>query len=235
MSKHVSVELVDASEARAAALEDPLSMSRGALLRRALIAGGAISLGGVLIKGLPGMPGGVPGLPGADVAQAAELKDLTTDILNYALTLEYLEAEFYTRAAASGALRGEARDLARVVGGHERAHVEYLQKALGSAAVAKPTFDFKGTTEDQDLFLATAVVLEDTGVAAYNGQAANLIGNKTVLAAAASVVSVEARHAAWVRDIVGKTPAPIWLDTPRSMEQVLAAVGRTGFIVGAGA
>ena len=121
------------------------------------------------------------------------------------------------------------------MGGHERAHVEYLQKALGSAAVAKPTFDFKGTTEDQDMFLATAVVLEDTGVAAYNGQAANLIGNKAVLAAAASVVSVEARHAAWVRDIVGKTPAPIWLDTPRSKEQVLGAVGRTGFIVGAGA
>jgi hypothetical protein len=235
VSDHVSVELVDVGEARAAALEDPLSMSRNSFLRRALIAGGAIGLGGVLIKGLPAMPGGLPGMPGAGVARAATTEDLTTEILNYALTLEYLEAEFYTRAAASGALRGEARSFARVVGGHERAHVAYLQKALGSAAVAKPTFDFKGTTDDQDLFLATAVVLEDTGVAAYNGRAADLIVNKKVLAAAASVVSVEARHAAWVRDIVGKTPAPIWLDTPRSKEQVLAAVGRTGFIVGAGA
>jgi len=231
VTDHVSVELVDAGEARAAAREDPLSYSRGGFLRRALIAGGAVGVGGVLITGLPGLPG-FAGVTGTDVASAAETKDLATDILNYALTLEYLEAEFYTRASASGALRGEARSFARVVGGHERAHVEYLQKALGAAAVAKPTFDFKGTTEDQDLFLATAVVLEDTGVAAYNGKAADLINDKAVLAAAASVVSVEARHAAWARDIVGKTPAPIWLDTPKSQEQILAAVGRTGFITG---
>jgi hypothetical protein len=235
VSNHVSIELVDAGEARAAALEDPLSMSRGALLRRALLAGGAMAAGGILIKGLPALPGGLPAVSGLAGPEAARAADLTTDILNYARTLEYLEAEFYTRAEGSGVLRGEARTFARVVGGHERAHVADRKKALGSAAVSKPTFDFKGTTDDQDLFLATAVVLEDTGVAAYNGQAANLIGNKAVLAAAASVVSVEARHAGWVRDIVGKTPAPIWLDTPRSMEQVLGAVGRTGFIVGAGA
>ena len=122
---------------------------------------------------------------------------------------------------------------------HELAHVDFLRQALGSAAIAKPSFDFKGTTEDADAFAATAIVLEDTGVAAYNGQGPRL--RRKTLAAAASIVSVEARHAAWIRRIVagpdyadgkGSYPAPAALDKARSKAQIEAAVGATGFIQG---
>ena len=226
MSNHLTVELVDGNAARASAADDPLGYSRGGFLRRALVAGGVLSVSGVVI-------GGLPALAEASEGKGAQLKALSaTEVLNFALTLEYLEAEFYTQAEAGGALRGEALRFARTVGAHERAHVDFLKGALGANAVAKPTFDFKGTTSNQAKFLATAIVLEDTGVAAYNGQAANLKGDKTVLAAAASVVSVEARHAAWVRDIVRKNPAPVAFDPARSREKILEAVAATGFIAG---
>ena len=122
---------------------------------------------------------------------------------------------------------------------HELAHVEFLKQALGSAAIAKPAFDFKGTTSDPDKFRATAVVLEDTGVAAYNGQGPRL--RKQTLAAAATIVSVEARHAAWIRRIVGRPglcgragglPGAGALDAALTKAQVEAAVGATGFIKG---
>jgi ferritin-like protein len=111
-----------------------------------------------------------------------------TAILHFALTLEYLESEFLT--------------FARMVRDDELAHVEALRDALGTAAVAKPTFNFMNTTSDAATFRATAVVLEDTGVSAYNGQGPNL--RKAPLAVAAGIVSVEARHAAWIRRVVGK-------------------------------
>ncbi len=217
MSDHLTVEVVDADGAIRKALDDiETGTSREGFLKKALTTGGVVALGGVVIGGLPGLVTAAPG-----PAQDAK-------ILNFALLLEYLEAEFYTLAARSGALSGEAAQLARVVGAHERAHVAFLKGALGSKAGAKPTFDFKGTTEDQTKFLATARVLEDTGVAAYNGQGPNL--TKPTLAAAASIVSVEARHAAWVRDILQQNPAPAAFDAARTQKQIEAAVGATGFI-----
>ena len=78
------------------------------------------------------------------------------------------------------------------------------------------------------MFQATAMVLEDTGVAAYNGQGPNL--TKKTLGAAAQIVSVEARHAAWIRDIVKKAPAPDAFDPAKTKEEVTAAVTATGFI-----
>ena len=161
------------------------------------------------------------------------------EILNFALLLEYLEAEFYATALRRGALSGETRQFARVVGGHEADHVKFLRSALGSAAIDKPTFDFMGTTADAATFRATAVVLEDTGVAAYNGQGPRL--RKQTLPAAASIVSVEARHAAWIRRIVGgpsyggraaNYPAPVAFDRALTKAQVERAVGATGFITG---
>ena len=195
--------------------------SRASFLRKAGVGAGAVALSGTLLGSLAKDAQGAT--PKSDVA-----------ILNFALTLEYLEAEFYTQAARGG-FGGKPAQFARVVGAHERAHVAFLKKALGSAAVAKPKFDFKGTTADAGKFLATAKVLEDTGVMAYAGQGPRL-KTKALVAAALSIHSVEARHAAWVRDILGgsgaNTPAPVAFDKPKSMAQILAAVGKTGFIVG---
>ena len=154
-------------------------------------------------------------------------------ILNYALTLEYLESAFYAEALSKGKLSGSVLKFATTVAAHEATHVTALQKALGSAAVKKPSFDFKGTTGATKTFLATSKVLEDTGVSAYQGQA-TLIDATAILATAGSILAVEARHASWVRDLIGggktPSPAPDAFSPPLSMKQVLAAVGKTGFI-----
>jgi len=160
------------------------------------------------------------GVPKSDVA-----------ILNYALTLEYLEAAFYTEAVAKGRFSGKVGSFAKVVKAHEVAHVAALKGALGSAAVKKPKFDFQGTTTNMAKFKATAQVLEDTGVAAYLGQVGN-IKSKAILLAAGSILPVEARHAGWIRDINGVVGAPEAFEKAKSMQQVLAAVKGTGFIVG---
>jgi rubrerythrin len=168
---------------------------------------------------------------GLSLAQGTAASDVK--ILNYALTLEYLEAAFYAEAIAAGKLTGVTAKFARVVGAHEAAHVQALQKALGSKAVKKPMFDFKGTTGKAGTFLKTAATLEDTGVAAYQGQAGK-IKSPQVLASAGAILAVEARHAAWVRDIIGAgrspAPAPDAFSKPMSMSAVLAAVKGTGFI-----
>lgn len=97
---------------------------------------------------------------------------------------------------------------------HERAHVQYLRDALGHDARGEPSTDFGETTADPAAFGAAAVTLEDVAVAAYNGQAGNL--TKGALRAAATIVSVDARHAAWIRSIVGESPAAQAVDKPLS-------------------
>ncbi len=189
--------------------------TRGQFLTRAGIAGG-----GALVASF--------GLDPALAAAATSKGDIA--ILNYALTLEYLEAAFYTEAEEMGALSGELALFAQVVGEHERAHVKALKAALGRKAVKKPKFNFRGTTEDAAKFAATAQVLEDTGVAAYKGQAA-AIRSTAVLNAALAIHAVEARHAAWIRDINGNPPAPAAFDKALTMKQVLSAVAKTKFIV----
>lgn len=140
------------------------------------------------------------------------------DILNYALTLEYLEAAFYKKATSTfGLIPGEynARWGFNIIADDEAAHVAFLQaaiKGVGATPVAEPTFDFsagggsgdgpfKDVFKDYKLLLAVAQVFEDTGVRAYKGQAAGLIENNTVLTAALDIHSVEARHAAHIRNL----------------------------------
>ena len=133
-------------------------------------------------------------------------------ILNFALTLEYLEAEFYTMGvAASGLVPAgtPAVGALTAIRNDENAHVNFLKTALGANAVAKPTFDFtaKGAfpnpfaAGNYDVFLALAQAFEDTGVRAYKGQAPNLMSNKDVLTAALNIHSVEARHASHIRQM----------------------------------
>jgi rubrerythrin len=185
---------------------------------------GSLAGGGLLIGAIP---------VALAAAQGGGLSKGDVKILNYALTLEYLEAAFYAEAVSKGKLDGIAQTFANTVAQHEAAHVAALQKTLGSQAVKKPSFDFKGTTGGKKTFLKTAQTLEDTGVAAYQGQA-DKIKSATVLAAAGSILAVEARHAAWVRDIIGagksNLPAPSAFSAPKSMSEVLSAVKGTGFI-----
>ena len=165
----------------------------------------------------------------AEPVAAASKTDVA--ILNYELTLEYLQAAFYTEAERRDALQSRlARQTTRVLGAVERAHVSALQDALGAAAVKRPSFDFKGTTEDEDAFIRTAVAFEDLGTAAYKGQAHRL-HSPALLAAAVSIHSVEARHAAWIRYLAGAPPATSALDEPKSMAETRQLVASTGFIV----
>jgi hypothetical protein len=146
------------------------------------------------------------------------------DILNFALTLEYLEAAFYKKGLSSANLSGAAKKLATEIGDHENQHVATLTqtiKQLGGKPVAAPkvAFPFK----DQKSFLMLAQVFEDTGVSAYNG-AAPMIQSKDVLGAAGSIVQVEARHAAAIRLQNGADPSPDAFDKTLAKAQVLKAV-----------
>lgn len=131
------------------------------------------------------------------------------DVLNFALTLEHLEAEFYKMGVAAANLIPAAdRTIFTTIRDHEVAHVEFLMGALGSRAVAKPTFDFTAggmfnPFGDYTTFRLLAQAFEDTGVRAYKGQAPNLIENDQILQAALTIHSVEARHAAEVRRLNG--------------------------------
>jgi hypothetical protein len=222
MHDDLSVAEFDDNEAAAEAMAglDEAGQTRGGLFRRAGVAAGGL---GVAMAVLPGMASGRNG--------GSKSNDIK--ILNYALTLEYLEAAFYAEAVGRGIYTGAVGRFASVVAGHEATHVSTLEGVLGSKAVARPSFDFKGTTRQWKTFLRTAKVLEDTGVAAYQGQAP-LIHQNAVLGPAGAILAVEARHAAWVRDLLyaGKSvkPAPEAFSTPMSMSAVLSAVKKTGFI-----
>jgi len=219
MSDLITLEVVDSDgairEAEAAVAGD----TRASFFRKAAIGGGALVGGGVLMGGLP------------MVASAARSKTQDIEILNYALTLEYLEAAFYNDAIKKGALSGDLLTLAKVVRTHENAHVKFLREALGSAAVKRPRFDFKNTTSDAAAFHATAIVLEDTGVKAYSGQAHRIL-QVPVIKAAVSLLTVEARHASAFRELRGPrgSGAPLAFDRPASMKAILRAVKATGFI-----
>lgn len=212
----VIVRVTDADGAVRDAVDPSVGETRRALIRRALVTGGTLALGGVTIAGIPRIAHSAPS-PSQDVR-----------ILNLVLVLEWLEEAFYNRALIEGGLTSELRQYATVVGGHERAHVAFLEKTLGGKVRARPSFVFGDAVTDAAKFTAAALALEDLSVAAYNGQAANL--TKGALAAAARIVSVEARHAAWIRFIAGEVPAPQPTDQPATADQVTARLRRTGFV-----
>lgn len=153
------------------------------------------------------------------VNKAFALEPAINDVLNFALLLEYLEAEFYTKAINSGLNFGTTKPLFEEIAKHENQHVAFLKAALGGAAIAKPEFDFtaKGMFPNPftnyPVFLTLAQAFEDTGVRAYKGQAGNLVSNRDILEAALRIHSVEARHAAEIRLVRGLTPYANEMDT----------------------
>lgn len=223
MSHQLNLEVLDADGAIRDAAE-AAGLHRGDFLKKGVLAGGGLLAGSAMFGTF---------LASAEAAISTTKRSKANDvkILNYALTLEFLEAEFYKQAVANKAY-GTSADLKRfaeVVAKHEAKHVTFLRGALGAKAIKKPTFDFADTVTDRAKFAATAQVLEDTGVSAYLGQVKNVF-QPGVLSAAGTIATVEARHAAWIRFINGDTPAPADFDKPKSEKAILSAVGGTGFI-----
>jgi rubrerythrin len=146
------------------------------------------------------------------------------EILNFALTLEYLEARFYAEAKGRVRADKELMSLIDLLAEDEQQHVDALAatvKQLGGKPVMEPKFDFPYSGKSG--FLKLAQTLEDTGVSAYNG-AAPMIKSKEVLAAAGGIVQVEARHAAAIRLQNGTEPSPVAFDPPLDEKQVLKAI-----------
>jgi hypothetical protein len=190
--------------------------TRAELLHRAAVCGGVVTAGAIAGGGL------------AAESLSAPSPEMDARILNFALRLEYVQAGFYAAALHSAGLTGELHEFARVAGAHERAHVAFLRRHLGRRAEQPPTLQFGEAVRDPRHFAAAAVMLEDLAVAAYNGQGTNL--SRPALAAAVEILSVEARHAAWVRDIVGTLPAPRAQDPLWSAAKAIRTLTQLGFV-----
>jgi hypothetical protein len=170
----------------------------GALRSAATAAGGALAA--------------VTALGAADRLAAAPSPQNDVRVLNLLLLVEYVETAFYEAALKNAGLRGELQEFARTVLAHEREHLRYLKGALAGEADPEPDYDLAAATADPDAFAKAAARLEDVAVGAYNGQAPNVTPGAFL--AAARIVSVEARHAAWIRSIRHGDPAPDAVDVP---------------------
>jgi rubrerythrin len=239
MDPEISLERVDVDGAvRETAHEAAEALESGdtrlSFLKKAGLAGGAVMGGGALLGALSpaGAMAAGKGRPPASFGKG------DVGILNFALTLEYLEAAFYNEATANNKKASflknkQAQVFLKTVTADENAHVTYLKKALGSKAVAAPKVDFGATTSSEAAFIKTAVALENTGVHAYSGQALNIATPSTV-AAALSILTVEARHASVAGLLLKATPGNITpdgpFDTPFTAAEVLKAVEATGFL-----
>ncbi|HEX4466790.1 MAG TPA: ferritin-like domain-containing protein [Solirubrobacteraceae bacterium] len=232
MTYEINLEEVDVDGAIREGADAVSGDTRLGFLKKAGVGGVAAMSGGAVLSALA---------PSAFAATEvgrppAKFGKGDVGILNYALTLEYLEAAFYNGATAANlALSPQAAAFLKVVTEDENAHVAFLKKALGKKAIGRPEFDFKGANTSVETFMATAAVLENTGVHAYSGQALN-IKNPAYVKAAVSILTIEARHASVIgllNDPTGKEIAPDGpFDTPYRAGKVLAAVKATGFITG---
>jgi hypothetical protein len=231
MSYELNLEAIDRDGAVGEAAEEVSGDTRLAFLTKAGVGAAGVMSGGAILSALaPSAFAAGGGRPPASFGKG------DVGILNYALTLEYLEAAFYNGATAANLpLGSQASAFLKVVTKDENAHVAFLKKALGSKAAKEPKFDFKGANTNAEMFLKTAQVLENTGVHAYSGQALN-IKQGAYVKAAVSILTIEARHASVIgllNDPSGEMIAPDGpFDTPFTAAKVLAAVKGTGFIVG---
>lgn len=169
-------------------------------------------------------------------AQSGDFAD-DVDVLNYALTLEYLEAEFYRQGNAADLLEGKEATYLQQIGADEAAHVSAITdtiQMLGGTPVPAPGVDFGQAFASRDAYLETAYTFENLGVGAYLG-AAGFISDKMILQAAAGIFGVEARHAAVLGQLRGLPgEGGVYMgatETPIPRAQVLAAAAP--FLTGA--
>ncbi len=223
---HINLEAVDTDGAIREAAEAVSGDTRMSFLRKGAMGGAAALSGGAILSAL------VPAAALAKGAPPSSFGKGDIGILNYALTLEYLESAFYNAASKNHVANGDRQlnQLLTTIKADEAAHVRALKKALGSKAAKKPKFDFGNAVTDKHTFAATAYVLENTGVHAYIGQAGN-ISNSAYLLVALSIVTIEARHSGAIGAYLGKSIAPNGpFDNGYTAAKVLTAVKGTGFI-----
>ena len=191
--------------------------SRARFLTQAGIAVGAAATGTAIL--------------GSRATSAAPAPTAAQDIriLNFLLLLEHASDRFYSAAEAAGALGGELATFAQVVGAHERRHIEALRDELGADARQAPEVQTGDAVKSEAAFTAAALTLEETVAAAYIGQAANLTRER--IPPVARIVAVEGRHAAWIRDVAGRLPAPSAADPPRTAAQAMKALRKIGLVV----
>jgi Ferritin-like domain len=197
--------------------DQALALSRGDLFRLSATAAAASALGSL-------------GLATRDAQAAASMTGNDIAILRFDQVLEYLQAGLYTEAERLGALKPATLAWARVVGAHERAHLQAITKLLGRNAVKNPGFNYGSVTSDEIAFLKTAVAFEDLTAALLKWQAPRL-DSREIIAVALSLHSVETRHAAWIRHLVGKEPATTPFDKPASQAKMAALIRSTHFLV----
>ena len=207
---------VDRDEALLEAVAELHGDTRADFLRTAVIGSG------VLLAALAAPP-----------AASAAVSD--TQILTFGLRFERLQASFYTeadRVGTVGKMDPRKQRWAEVLGEHERAHVRIIKKILGRKAGKRPFFDFHGVTESEDSFTRTTVAMEDLTVALLAGVTPR-VHDRRLTAALFGLLTTEARHAAWARNIVNSTPAVRSFDEPRSLSNVSRTVAHTHFIAAA--
>ena len=205
--------------------------TRLSFLKKAGLAGGAVMGSGALMAALT--PAGAMAASGKGRPPASFGKG-DIGILNYALTLEYLEAAFYNECTKNKVAKGAQESaFLKTATADENAHVAFLKKALGSKATSAPKVDF-GDATSKAKWIPTSFALENTGVHAYSGQALN-IATPAYVAAAISILTIEARHASVAGLILSGKPSGLTpdgaFDTPFTAAKVLKAVEKTGFLV----
>jgi hypothetical protein len=204
--------------------------TRLSFLKKAGLAGGAVMGSGALLAALT--PAGAMAASGKGRPPASFGKG-DIGILNYALTLEYLEAAFYNECTKNKVAKGAQQSaFLKTATTDENAHVAFLKKALGSKAVSAPKVEF-GSATSQANWIATSFALENTGVHAYSGQVLN-ISTPAYVAAAASILTIEARHASVAGLLIKPTEKNMTpdgpFDTAWTAAEVLKAVEATGFL-----
>jgi hypothetical protein len=190
-----------------------LPSSRRDFLRRGILGGGALL--------------GVLALP-ADAGAALARSERDIAMVNFDIVLEHLQSALYVEAQRLGALKPATLEWARVVGAHELAHLAALKRMVDRPP-ARPTFNFRGVTEEERSFVRTAVAFEDLTAALLKWQALRL-DSREILAAAATLHTVETRHAAWIRRITGVAPVTSAFDEPAAQQEMANLIRETRFV-----
>ena len=192
-------------------------VTRGGIVRIAAGAGAALA-GGLALGG-----GG-----GGGVSEAAPSAREDARALNFFLLLERLQERFYARTVETGAVRGDLLTFAAAAGRQERAHVRLLAERLRGDVDDEPQADFTDALSSPERFGQAAIELEEAALAAYIAHGAAL--TREAVAAVVPIISVEARQAAWIRDLAGADPAPRAADPPRDAQEVLDHLREQGLL-----